>query len=81
MSSSPGARRSRPTCRSTSARALSTRTTDGYGRGGAELAQVLIDLEGVEPLLRRSADLVLDGTVPVEGLADAVLVRSAERAP
>jgi RNase adaptor protein for sRNA GlmZ degradation len=54
---------------------LRTRTANTYGRGPAELANVLADLEEVEPLLRRSADLVLDTTQPPADLADRVLAR------
>jgi dephospho-CoA kinase len=54
---------------------LRTRTPNGYGRDGAELAQVLADLDEVEPLLRRSADLVLTTTAPVPDLADRLLER------
>jgi dephospho-CoA kinase len=57
---------------------LRTRTTNGYGRGDAELAQVLADLDAVEPLLRRSADLVLMTTAPPPQLADTLLARVAE---
>jgi dephospho-CoA kinase len=57
---------------------LRTRTTNSYGREGAELAQVLADLEQVEPLLRRSADLVLDATEPVARVADRLLADLAE---
>jgi shikimate kinase len=52
---------------------LRTRTTNSYGRGDAELAQVLADVAEVEPLLRRSAHLVLETTVPTTELADALL--------
>ena len=52
---------------------LRTRTTNAYGRSDAELKQVLSDRAEVEPLLRRSADLVLAGTKPPAELADAVL--------
>jgi hypothetical protein len=52
---------------------LRTRASNGYGREGAELAQALADLDAVEPLLRRSADLVLTSTVPPGELADALL--------
>jgi hypothetical protein len=50
---------------------LRTRTSNTYGRD--ELAQVLADLEEVEPVLRRSADLVLTTTVPVSAVADRLL--------
>ena len=54
---------------------LRQRTTNPYGADGAELANVLADLAEIEPLLRRSADLVLGTTVPPEHLADQLLVR------
>lgn len=38
---------------------LMARTTKGYGRSAEQRAQVLADLAEVEPLLRRSADLIL----------------------
>ncbi len=56
---------------------LRTRTTNAYGRDPGELATVLADLEEVEPLLLRSADLVLDGTRPPAELAEALLDRIA----
>ena len=52
---------------------LRRRTTNSYGKSDAELAQVLADLEQVEPLLRRSADLVLDATEPIEQVAEKLL--------
>jgi dephospho-CoA kinase len=58
---------------------LRTRTTNSYGRGEEELQQVLRDREQVEPLLRRSADLVLTSTVAPRELADAVLERLSGR--
>jgi broad-specificity NMP kinase len=53
---------------------LRTRTGNRYGRGPGELTQVLADVADVEPLLRRSADLVL-ATAPATPpeLADRVL--------
>lgn len=54
---------------------LRTRTGNTYGRDGAELSQVLADLAEVELLLRRSADLVLTTTAPVEHVADVLLRR------
>jgi dephospho-CoA kinase len=56
---------------------LRTRTTNAYGRTSDELAQVLADLEAVEPLLRRSADLVLDATRSPAELAEAIVARMA----
>ena len=58
---------------------LRTRTSNRYGQSPAEEAQVLADLAEVEPLLRRSADLVLETTEPLERVADVVLRRLAER--
>jgi shikimate kinase len=54
---------------------LRTRTNNAYGREGTELSQVLADLTDVEPLLRRSADLVLTTTAPPPEVADALLAR------
>jgi shikimate kinase len=56
---------------------LRTRTGNAYGREGTELSQVLADLAQVEPLLRRSADLVLETTAPPPQVADALLARVA----
>ena len=52
---------------------LRRRTTNPYGASPAEREQVLSDRVEVEPLLRRSADLVLDATVPAPELADQVV--------
>ena len=49
---------------------LHTRTGNTYGRTTVELTNVLADLAEVEPLLRRSADLVLSTTAPVAHVAD-----------
>ena len=59
---------------------LRTGTANGYGRDGAELAQVLADLDAVEPLLRRSADLVLTTTAPLPEVAERLLERTARAA-
>jgi len=56
---------------------LRTRMTSPYAREGAELAQALADRDEIEPLLRRSADLVLETTVPAARVADALLERLA----
>jgi hypothetical protein len=58
---------------------LSARTDNPYGQTSSELAQVLGDRAEIEPLLRRSADLVLTSTAPPAELADAVLASIAER--
>jgi RNase adaptor protein for sRNA GlmZ degradation len=52
---------------------LRTRATNRYGRAPHELRQILDDLETVEPLLRRSADLILTTTLPPAQLADRLL--------
>jgi shikimate kinase len=56
---------------------LRTRAGNPYGRDDAELSQVLADREEVEPLLRRSADLVLATTTPPPHVADQLLERIA----
>jgi hypothetical protein len=60
-------------------RRLRTRTGNAYGRDGAELSQVLADLAAVEPLLRRSADLVLATTGAPPRVADVLLEHIAGR--
>jgi hypothetical protein len=60
---------------------LRTRTSNDYARDGRELAQVLADLVAVEPLLRRSADLVLTTTDPTDAVADQLLRRIGELEP
>ncbi len=57
---------------------LRTRTNNSYGRDELELAQILTDLDEVEPLLRRSADLILSATAPTAQLADSLLDRIRE---
>jgi hypothetical protein len=61
-------------------RRLGTRASNAYGRDPAELRQVLADLAHVEPLLRRSADLVLTTTAPVTEVADRLLAHVPDRA-
>jgi AAA domain-containing protein len=56
---------------------LRSRTTNAYGRAGREVDQVLADRAEVEPLLRRSADLVLTTTASPGELVDALLGRLA----
>ena len=57
---------------------LRTRSGNSYGRDSAELSQILVDLVEVEPLLRRSADLVMCTTAPTAEVADLLLRRIAE---
>ena len=59
---------------------LRTRTTNAYGRKPAEQRHVLADLAHIEPLLRRSADLVLSTAAPVPEVADRLLAHVADRA-
>ncbi len=59
---------------------LRTRTSNEYGGKPAERRQVLADLAHVEPLLRRSADLVLSTTAPVAEVADRLLAHVVDRA-
>jgi shikimate kinase len=59
---------------------LRTRTSSAYGRTPAERQQVLADLAQVEPLLRRSADLVLSTTPSVAEVADRLLAHTVDRA-
>jgi len=58
---------------------LRTRAGNAYGRTGDELAQVLADRAEIEPLLRRSADLVLATTVAPDELVDSLLAAIATR--
>lgn len=58
---------------------LRTRTENAYGRDAPEMGQVLADLAKVEPLLRRSADLVLDTVAPIEEVADRLLEHVTSR--
>jgi hypothetical protein len=59
---------------------LTTRTSNAYGRKPPERRQVLADLAQIEPLLRRSADLVLSTTAPVAEVADRLLAHVVGRA-
>lgn len=56
---------------------LRTRTSNRYGTGDQPLSQVLTDFAEIEPLIRRSADLVLTSTEPPARVADALLRRIA----
>ena len=59
---------------------LGTRSSNPYGRTPAERTQVLADLAHIEPLLRRSADLVLSTTAPVAEVVDRLLAHVVDRA-
>ena len=52
---------------------LRTRTNNPYGKGPAELAETLHNLETVEPLLRAACSLEVVTTVPVARVADIVV--------
>lgn len=52
---------------------LGSRTNNPFGSKPDELAQVLDDLEHVEPLLRASATHEIDTTVPLEAVVSRVL--------
>jgi shikimate kinase len=58
---------------------LRTRTGNRYGQSPAQQEQVLADLAEVEPLLLRSADLVLETIEPPERVVDMLLRRLDER--
>jgi hypothetical protein len=60
---------------------LRTRANNPYGKGEQQLSQVMADFAEIEPLLRRSADLVLTTTEPPARVADALLRRIAALDP
>jgi len=49
---------------------LATRTTNDFGKDPAELERTLQIIEEIEPLLRRSADVVIDMSVPLDEVVD-----------
>lgn len=53
---------------------LASRGTNSYGKSVDERERVLADLRVVEPLLRRSADVVIETTQPLAHVADSVLL-------
>ena len=52
---------------------LATRTNNPYGKHPDELAEILTNVETIEPLLRRGATLEIDTSVPIEQVLQAVL--------
>jgi dephospho-CoA kinase len=52
---------------------LATRTTNDFGKDAGELERALRLRAEVEPLLRRSADLELDTTAPLDEVVEAIL--------
>jgi len=51
---------------------VSSRTTNPYGRTAAEQAEIAYYVQTVEPLLRKTATIELDGQTSISELADAV---------
>ena len=60
---------------------LRTRADNPYGKSEQQLSQVLSDLAEIEPLIRRSADLVLTTTESPARVADVLLRRIADHGP
>jgi dephospho-CoA kinase len=60
---------------------LAARTTNPYGKRVDERERVLADLRDVEPLLRRSADVVIETTEPVARVTDRVLLAASHARP
>lgn len=53
---------------------LTTRSTNSYGKRVEERERILADLRDVEPLIRGSADLVIETTQPLARVADRVVL-------
>jgi len=51
---------------------VSSRTTNPYGRTAAEQAEIAYYVQAVEPLLRKTATIELDGQASISELAGAV---------
>lgn len=60
---------------------LRTRTTNSFGKAQPERDRVLADMDWVLPLLRTSADIIVDTTKPVSEVADAVIDAVASHGP
>ena len=54
---------------------LANRTNNPYGKGPDELAEVLELKENIEPALRRSCDLEIDTSIPLEEVVTKILDR------
>src|SRR3954462_13189621 len=52
---------------------LRARTGNEWGKAPAQLARIRGEMQTGEPLLRRSANLVVDATLPLSDIADLVL--------
>ena len=55
---------------------LASRTTNGFGKDPAELERTLALIAEIEPLLRRSADLVIDTSASLDEVVARVLEAS-----
>ena len=51
-------------------RRLATRLTNRFGKTAAERQRIIGDLETVEPLLRATATIEIDTTIPITEVAD-----------
>ena len=51
---------------------LSTRDTNAFGKEPHELARILRDVDETEPLLRSTSTTEVDGTLPLERVADVL---------
>jgi dephospho-CoA kinase len=58
---------------------LTKRTNNPYGKDPAELAEVLVLKETVEPALRRGADLEIDTSIPLDKVAEKIITFCLER--
>lgn len=58
---------------------LATRTTNDYGKHPDELAEVLRHQQVVEPMLRKSASLEVDTSVPLEQVVATILAHLGPR--
>ena len=54
---------------------LASRTNNPYGKGPAEVGEVLALKQTVEPALRRAADLEIDTGVPLGEVVEQILAR------
>jgi hypothetical protein len=52
---------------------LRTRSTNPYGKSPGEIDRVLAEIPWVLPLLRKSAEVIVETTVPVTNVADALV--------
>jgi dephospho-CoA kinase len=52
---------------------LASRTTNTFGKTPDELAQIMDDLQHIEPLLRRRADQEIDTSAPIDDVVTTVL--------